>query len=511
LFVVCNLKKGLKFKFYIMEKIKRITSFFAVAFVAAALAVFLNTKFMNVRNSQMMVRETAPIHLTNQFVPENTQGQLPDLTQAAARSVPAVVHIEVKMQQQMGNMEDNPFFKFFFGPGGPNGDNQKRFKQQPQYAMASGSGVIISPDGYIVTNNHVVDDALNVQVILDDNRKFTAKVIGRDANTDIALVKIDANDLPYLVWGNSDALKLGEWVLAVGNPFNLTSTVTAGIISAKSRSIGIVSGQMPLESFIQTDAAVNPGNSGGALVNVSGDLVGINTAIASQTGTYTGYSFAIPATIAEKVVADLKKYGEVQRALLGVTMQSVNDSIAKAKKLDKIEGAYVKSTTEDGAARKAGIKEGDIIVSINGNTVNTGSQLQEQIGKYSPGNEITVGYIRNGELKDAKVVLRNMKGDTSIVKEPMSVLGAEFDSLSEKDRARLQIEDGVQVTNLTNGKFKDAGMKIGFIITDINKISVSSKEDIERVYMQANNKKPILIEGEYPNGEYAYYVLKPVE
>jgi Do/DeqQ family serine protease len=497
-----------------MEKIKRITSFFAVAFVAAALAVFLNTKFMNVRNSQVMVRETAPIHLTNQYAMGNPPAQLPDLTQAAEKSVHAVVHIEIKMKEQMNDFSDfgdNPFFKFFFGPGGPNGDNQRRYKQQPQFAMASGSGVIISPDGYIVTNNHVVDGAVNVQVILDDNRKFTAKVIGRDSNTDIALVKIDANDLPYLVWGDSDALKLGEWVLAVGNPFNLTSTVTAGIISAKSRSIGIVSGQMPLESFIQTDAAVNPGNSGGALVNGGGDLVGINTAIASQTGTYTGYSFAIPATIAQKVVADLKKYGEVQRAVLGVMMQTVTDSIAKAKKLDKIEGAYVKSTTEDGAARKAGIKEGDIIVSINGNSVNTGSQLQEQIGKYSPGNEVTVGYLRNGELRSAKVVLRNMKGDTSIVKEPMSVLGAEFGALSDKDRERLQIEDGVQVTNLTNGKLKDTGMKIGFIITDINKMSVSSKEDVERAFMQATNKKPVLIEGVYPNGEYAYYVLKPVE
>jgi len=494
-----------------MNKIKRILTNFLIALLGALVAIFLYTNIDSLPNHQTKVRGTTPIQLTSYITKDSPQMQLPDLTKAAEKSVRAVVHIEVKMSEQADNSEDNPLYKFFYGPGGPGGSSPRDNRQQPQFAMASGSGVIISPDGYIVTNNHVVEDAVNVQVIMDDNRKFTAKVIGRDPNTDIALVKIDAKDLPYLVWGNSDVLKLGEWVLAVGNPFNLTSTVTAGIVSAKSRSIGIMSGQMPLESFIQTDAAVNPGNSGGALVNVNGDLVGINTAIASETGSYTGYSFAIPATIASKVVADIKKYGEVQRAVLGVMMQSVDDSIAKAQKLDKIEGAYVKSTTEDGAARKAGIKEGDIIVSINGNSVNTSSQLQEQIGKFSPGNEVTVGYIRNGAQKEVKVVLQNMKGDTSIVKESASVLGAEFGTVSDKDKARLQIDEGVQVINLTNGKLKDVGMKIGFIITEVNKISVSSKEDIERAFMQTNNKRPILIEGIYPDGKWAYYVLKPVE
>lgn len=482
---------------------------FAVAFAGALLAILLYTKFDG-QNQQIIVGEKSPIHLASQVIPQNTQGQLPDLTQAAENSVHAVVHIEVKVHQQMGDSQDNPLYDFFFGPGQQGRVNPRGGRDQQQFAMGSGSGVIISPDGYIVTNNHVVDDAVDVQVILDDNRKFTAKVIGRDPNTDIALIKIDAKNLPDLVWGNSDALKLGEWVLAVGNPFNLTSTVTAGIISAKSRSIGIMSGQMPLESFIQTDAAVNPGNSGGALVDSHGELVGINTAIASQTGSYSGYSFAIPATIAEKVVGDIKKYGEVQRAVLGVTMQTVSDSIAKADKLDKIKGAYVRSTTEDGAARKAGIREGDIIVSINGNSVNTSSQLQEQIGKYSPGNEIAVGYLRKGELKEVKIVLRNMKGDTSIVKEPIAVLGAEFGPVTDKDKERLQIDDGVQVDNLTTGKLKEAGVKIGFIITDVNKTSVSSKEDIERVFSQSGSKKPVLIEGVYPNGDYSYYVLKPV-
>ncbi|HEY3373172.1 MAG TPA: trypsin-like peptidase domain-containing protein, partial [Prolixibacteraceae bacterium] len=311
-----------------MTTIKKIVFVFIIAFVSATLAIVLNNKFGVAPNHQFMISEKTPVHLTKSISNDDQQAQFPDLTQAAEKSVHAVVHIDVKMHQQMDNMGDNPFFKFFFGPNGPQGNAPFKYKQQPQFAMGSGSGVIINPEGYIVTNNHVVDDAVNVEVILSDNRKFTATVIGRDPNTDIALVKIDATNLPYLEWGNSDGLKLGEWVLAVGNPFNLNSTVTAGIVSAKSRSIGIVSGQMPLESFIQTDAAVNPGNSGGALVDMKGNLVGINTAIASQTGTYSGYSFAIPATIAQKVVIDLKKYGEVQRAVLGVVMQSVNDSIA---------------------------------------------------------------------------------------------------------------------------------------------------------------------------------------
>ena len=493
-----------------MEKIKRTISMFAIALSTAILVVFVYTK-TNVQSQQVVSLEKAPIHLANQVMNDNQQGQLPDLTRAAETSVHAVVHIQVKMEQEISNNmgKDNPFYYFFFGPGQPGGNNQPNLRQQPQYAMASGSGVIISNDGYIVTNNHVVDDAVNVEVILDDNHKFTAKVIGRDPNTDIALVKIDADNLPYLTWGNSDALKLGEWVLAVGNPFNLTSTVTAGIVSAKSRSIGIMSGPMPLESFIQTDAAVNPGNSGGALVNMNGDLVGINSAIASETGSYSGYSFAVPASIAQKVVYDLKKYGEVQRAVLGVMMRTVNDSIGKANNLEKMEGAYVVSTTEDGAARNAGIKEGDIIVSVDGNIVNSGSQLQEQIGKYNPGDKITVGIVRNGNEKEMNVVLRNMKGDTSIVKQASSALGAEFGPLSDKDRAKLGIDEGVQVIALSKGKLKDSGIKTGFIITEINKTAVSSKEDIERVYMRSDSKKPILIEGVYPEEGYAYYVIKP--
>jgi Do/DeqQ family serine protease len=353
----------------------------------------------------------------------------------------------------------------------------------------------------------VVDGAEDIEVILNDNRKFTAKVIGRDPSTDIALIKVDAKSLTVLAWGDSEVLKLGEWVLAVGNPFNLTSTVTAGIVSAKSRSIGIMGGKMPLESFIQTDAAVNPGNSGGALVNSRGELVGINTAIASQTGSYSGYSFAIPASIVHKVVEDLRKYGEVQRALLGVSIKDVNADLAKENHLDKTEGVWVEGVTEDGAARLAGIKKGDVIVAINATKVSTVSQLQEQVGKQRPGDQIAVTLRRDGSEKVFNITLKNSKGNTSIIKESFSTLGAEFGEISTKDKERLNIDQGVQVLKITSGKMKNAGVRAGFIITDVNKISVGNVEDIKRIISRSSDKKPILIEGVYPDGKWAYYVF----
>lgn len=488
-----------------MNTIKKIAKTLAIAFAGALIAIFLYSKF-NHDPAQVVLQGTSPVQLTNYTTPSGPQVQLPDLTQAAEKSVHAVVHITTKVKAQGYGGNDNPLFDFFFGPKGYN--QPRGYNQEPEYNVGSGSGVIISPEGYIVTNNHVIEEADNIEVVLNDNRKFTAKVIGRDPNTDIALVKIDAKELTYLVWGNSESLKLGEWVLAVGNPFNLNSTVTAGIVSAKSRSIGIISGQLPLESFIQTDAAVNPGNSGGALVNANGDLVGINAAIASKTGSYSGYSFAVPASIARKVVDDLKQFGEVQRALLGVEIKNIDDNLAKEEHLGKIEGVYVGKTSEDGAARKAGIKPGDVIISVNGNLVNTVSQLQEQIAKYRPGDKVTIAAKRDGAVKQFSVELRNTKGGTSIVKESFSVLGAEFGPISERDKERLKIDEGIQVLNLTKGKLKDAGVKIGFIITDINKIAVSSVEDIKRALSQSHNNKPVLVEGVYPGGEWTYYVFK---
>jgi Do/DeqQ family serine protease len=372
-----------------MDVVKKIASSLAIAFAGAIVAIFLYSKIIN-QPGEALVQGTSPVQLTSFVAPASSQAQLPDLTQAAEKSVHAVVHITTKIKAQSYGGMDNPLYDFFFGPRG-NNQQPRGNNQEPEYNMGAGSGVIINSEGYIVTNNHVIEDADNIEVILNDSRKFTAKVIGRDPNTDIALVKIEAKELPFLVWGNSEALKLGEWVLAVGNPFNLTSTVTAGIVSAKSRSIGIISGQMmPLESFIQTDAAVNPGNSGGALVNASGELVGINAAIASRTGSYSGYSFAVPSSIAHKVVDDLKQFGGVQRALLGVEMKPVDDDLAKEKNLGKIEGVYVVRVTDEGAARQAGIKAGDVITAVNGNLVDAPQQLQEQIGKYRPGDKVAI-------------------------------------------------------------------------------------------------------------------------
>ena len=314
------------------------------------------------------------------------QGIAPvDFTQAAERSVEAVVHVKTKYYRQQQYVD--PFYQFFFG--------RPQQSQQPS-AMASGSGVILSNDGYIVTNNHVIEDANEIEVVLNDKRTFAAQLIGTDPNTDLALLKIEATGLPTIEIGNSDDLRVGEWVLAVGNPFNLTSTVTAGIVSAKARSINILNSDMKIESFIQTDAAVNPGNSGGALVNTRGQLVGINTAIASQTGSYAGYAFAIPTAIMQKVVADLRQYGTVQRALLGIRMLDITQQVKDQLSLESMEGVYVGEVISGSAADKAGMKAGDVIVQVDGRTINSSSQLQEQIGRKNPGDQVTI-LVRRGQ------------------------------------------------------------------------------------------------------------------
>jgi Do/DeqQ family serine protease len=466
-----------------------------VALVGGFIALWTYTRYFDNPKTLTVQQEQSMRYAS---LPTTGPSELPDLTFAAENSVHAVVHI--KVTQKGGYYSSNNIFDYFFGNG-------PRTQQEP-IRQGVGSGVIISPEGYIVTNNHVVDEADEITVVLNDKREFKAKLIGTDPSTDIALVKIDATGLPTLRFSNSDNLKLGEWVLAVGNPFNLTSTVTAGIVSAKSRDIGINPDQMRIESFIQTDAAVNPGNSGGALVNTRGELVGINTAIASQTGSYSGYSFAIPSNIVQKVVSDLREYGDVQRALLNVNIGDINAEVAKKYNLDKIEGVFVGRVLPGGAAEKAGIQDNDVIISVDNVNVNSTAELQEQIGKHRPGDKVTVVIKRDNKKKPFNVTLRNKHGDTEIVKgddTPDDIFGAKFVAVSDRDKEELGIRYGVKITDMDNGKFKDAGIKKGFIITQVNKNAVSDVEDLKRIIK--NSRGGILVEGIYPNGEVAYYVF----
>ena len=367
--------------------------------------------------------------------------------------------------------------------------------------------MIISEDGYIVTNNHVVDEAKKVEVTLDDNRNYTAKVIGTDPSTDLALLKIEQKGLPYLSYGNSDNVRVGEWVLAVGNPFNLTSTVTAGIVSAKARNIHILPDQkFPIESFIQTDAAVNPGNSGGALVNTNGELVGVNAAIASNTGSYAGYSFAIPVNIVKKVVDDLLEFGNVQRGFIGISIRDIDADFAKDKDLKNYNGVYVNGLTPGGAASDAGIKEGDIITKINSAPIKTSPELQEQVGLYRPGDKINVTLLRDEKEKLVTVTLRNKEGNTRVIKnetEVVNTLGASLETIGSSEKSKLGIETGVKIKDIGTGKLRSAGIKEGFIITRIDNKDVDSASDVI-AYLQ-NKRGGVLIEGVYPNGMRAYY------
>jgi len=439
-----------------------------------------------------------------------------DFTVAAELSVHAVVHVKTKTpvkMQQFGGLPNDPFFEYFFGR--PQ-QNQAQPKEAPMHEGV-GSGVIISNDGYIVTNNHVVDGSSDIEVTLNDKRTFKAKLIGTDPNTDIALIKIEVEKLPVIIFGNSDSLKVGEWVLAVGNPFNLNSTVTAGIVSAKARNINIINSQMKIESFIQTDAAVNPGNSGGALVNTRGQLVGINTAIASQTGSYAGYAFAIPVSIVQKVVADLRQYGVAQRAVLGVEIKDVDSEMAKEMKLKTLEGAYVGKVNDQSAAKNAGLKEGDIINNVNGVQINSATELQEQIGRYRPGDKITITVLRNNSEEKLKVELKNRLGNTGVVSSETSadILGATFKEINDKTKEQFNLEYGIEIKSLTKGKLAEQGLKPGFIIVKINNQAIRTSEDVQSALDAALNnglqEKVLFIAGIYPNGKVAYYAVNLAE
>ena len=421
-----------------------------------------------------------------------------DFTYAAEKTVHAVavVHVTTRRTVSGGNAESNPLFEWFYGER--NNNQNQRQREENGY----GSGVIISSDGYIITNNHVIENADNIEVVLNDNRTMQAKLVGRDPNTDLALLKVDVTDLPYIEFGDSDALRLGEWVLAVGNPFNLTSTVTAGIVSAKGRgNLNILRSNYRIESFIQTDAALNMGNSGGALVNTKGMLVGIPTAIYSPSGASAGAAFAIPTSIVKKVVEDLREFGEVQRAFIGANIRDVNSGDAEKLKLDKITGVFVAGVTENGAATEAGLKEDDVIIALGNITVNTMAELQEQVARHRPGDRTTVRYIRGGREQTASLTLKNIAGNTSVVTAEMNmdvVFGARLAELSSNERRRLNIENGVRVLEVNDGKFKDIGIQRGSIIVDINGRKVSTVSEVRRFTDNEATLKSI--SGVQPNG-----------
>ena len=442
-----------------------------------------------------------------------------DLTQAAENSLHAVVHIRSTQEAKTRTVQQAPdIFDFFFGDGR---GQQRQVQSQPRVGF--GSGVIISKDGYIVTNNHVIEGADEISVKLNDNREFKGRVIGTDPSTDLALVKIEGDDFPTIPVGDSEALKVGEWVLAVGNPFNLNSTVTAGIVSAKARSLGVYNGG--IESFIQTDAAINQGNSGGALVNAKGELVGINSVLSSPTGAYAGYGFAIPTSIMKKVVADLKEYGTVQRAMLGIAGASLGTSIMedqqpidksgttlrdKAKEFGVVDGVWVREIVDGGSAAGADIKVDDVIIGIDGKKVHNFADLQEALAKHRPGDKVTVKLIRDKKEKNVEVTLKNEQGTTKVVKNAgMEILGAAFREIPADLKKQLKLGYGVEVTGVTNGKMKDAGVRKGFIILKANGEQIRKVSDLEEV-LKAATKSPdqvLFLTGMFPSGKRANYAV----
>lgn len=476
---------------------KKIIATFLIAIAGGVFALGLYKLIENDNKEIVYQQEQIPIYSTNQ----KTEKQVisPDFVAAAEQTINAVVHVKTQYERK------NNVYDLFFGYGNP--FQNSPHNQQNTPIMASGSGVIISEDGYIATNNHVVHESNYIEVILNDKRTYEATIVATDPSSDLALLKINEKKLPYINFGNSDELKIGEWVLAVGNPFNLTSTVTAGIVSAKARNINILGSTSAVESFIQTDAAVNRGNSGGALVNTFGELIGINAAIASNTGNYTGYSFAIPSNLVKKVMSDLLEYGEVKRAYIGIQIADLDSKLAEEKGIKDIKGVYVAGLTDNGAAADAGIKVGDVITQLEGHPVNSKSELIEHVAQYRPGEKVSLIVNRNNSFKTFNVTLRNEEGKTSINKTSKrniaTILGADFEEISSDEKRTLKIENGIKITKLETGKLKSAGIKNGFIITKIDKNTITTISDLMKIL---NNKKGgVLLEGIYPNGTRAYY------
>ncbi len=490
---------------------KKIFGFLLIAVMGAGIALAMNAMITDHESEDQTAhylseeyrqQEQVPLHRASYMPGPAATG--PDFRTAAEMSVNAVVHIRTTFDRKSSVYDDffGQLFKYFDG-------TPRRHPQMP--LMAYGSGVIISDDGYIVTNNHVVQEASEIEVTLNDKRTYRAKIIGNDPSTDLALVKIEAESLPYLSYGNSDEVKVGEWVLAVGNPFNLTSTVTAGIVSAKARDINILGSNTAIETFIQTDAAVNKGNSGGALVNTDGELVGINAAIASNTGYYEGYSFAIPVNIVRKVVADFIEFGEVQRAYIGVRIREMDAEFAKEMGIEDIKGVYIAEITSEGGAEEAGMKEGDIILSVDDFDVNTLSELLEVIGQHRPGDEVELYVMRDGKGKYFDVELKNRRGTVELAKREDAFfheyLGANLRELTANEMNRFGTNYGYLIEDVEKGGLlQRGGVRQGFIIRQLNDVKINRKSDIDEAVSRSDEM--LKLEGIYPNGMEFVYVFE---
>ena len=492
-----------------MEKIVRKFFLLAIVVLVSSLVSWGTFKMLSagdnvsVVDAEIVTESDGLITRTASFSPQGDALARVDLTDAADKSVHAVVHIKSTENSKTQTIRRAPdIYDFFFGDGA---GREQTIRTQPRVGF--GSGVILSKDGYIVTNNHVIAGADEISVTLNDNRTYPAVLIGADENTDLALVKIEAeDDLPFLVVGDSDALKVGEWVLAVGNPFNLTSTVTAGIVSAKARSLGVYDGG--IESFIQTDAAINKGNSGGALVNANGELVGVNAVLSSPTGSYAGYGFAIPTSIMTKVVSDLKEFGTVQRAVIGVRGGTVTAELSKEKDLGTVDGVYVSEVIQGGAAEAAGIEVDDVVVGLDGKSVKTMAEFQEMLAKHLPGDKVTIKVLRKKKEREMQVTLKNIQGNTDVVKNvDLDLLGAELKELNNDDKKLYNVNHGLKVIGVDNGLFKESGIKKGFVILKVNNTPIKSLNDLQEVVKRANasNEPVLFISGLTAAGKRAYY------
>ncbi len=471
---------------------KNLIIVFVVAFLGSLLALNSNKLFNSPSQSTYNSIQNRQSELGANSVKVTYNSSVPaalDFTIIAELATNSVVHIRSSYN---ASIKSNGYYQYKQGP-----------------SQSSGSGVIVSDDGYIVTNNHVVANAAEVQVVLNDNRSYIAKVIGADPTTDLALLKIEAEGLSFMAYGNSDIVKVGQWVLAVGNPFNLTSTVTAGIISAKARNIGILrdeTNNLQVESFLQTDAVVNPGNSGGALIDVHGNLIGINSAIASPTGSYAGYAFAIPVNLVKKVADDLLEFGVVQRGLLGIRINDVSAKLAEQENLSVLQGVYVVEVQEGSGASEGGIENKDVIIGIDGQEVTNTSELQELVARHRPGDKINVELLRGDKKLNFEVELHNITGTTTVVKRVSEVLleGSLFENVIGKDAENLHIKSGVKLKELGEGKWKEAGIKEGFIITEVNRSPIATIDQLKRLMPQFEGQRVVLL-GVMGNGDKTYF------